>query len=530
LKDVLSLIKRLENISPEHDTPVGLIHPYWARKPLNVIQQLVREFSENGDIVADPFVGSGTTVFAALSEGRKAIASDLNPLAIFVTKSIVELLESPEDKLKAAHHFVEDFSDEVLPMFQYCEDYYVERERFVVKGEFEDGGYELISTEVVLKKKTGKSLKGRRIEKPTSNWTDKKITASLSNSPINFGSLKLRPNSRIAIPNGATLAHYYEYKNQIAINLALQLIASKKYGRKNENTLKLLLSASLPLLRLSDKKASSQWPYWRPKEHLTSRNPIPVLMKKLQSIEKAIKWLKTNVEGKDKWKLSDRVQLYNTSIQSLVPKYLEPERVDHLHSFPPYSDQAPYLEYSALWIELIGLKLPLNAYKHEIVKTDAPSRVADTDDYIPRLREGLKACAHLLKPEGTLIWFYQDHNIEHWAALDEEALVNGLRILDVVPLAKQRRSMKTVTSPGATLDGDLILIFKKTNVVAKRPHTTEKVRRIILNELAPHSASSSYFEKYAAIVKSGLKFHLFDLLSQSDKDIRKILSSMDNWR
>lgn len=529
MKNVLSLIKSLENLSPEHDTPVGLIHPYWARKPLNIVQQLVREFSKKGDVVADPFVGSGTTVFAALSEGRKAIASDLNPLAIFVTKSIVELLESPEDKIKAAHQFIEDLSAGVLPMFHYCDDFFVERERFVVEGEFEGGGFELISTEVVLKKKSGKTLKGRRIEEPITSWMARKATLPLSNSPIDFEALKLRPNSRIAIPNGATLAHYYECKNQITINLALQLIASGKYGRKNESVLKLLLSASLPLLRLSDKKASSQWPFWRPKEHLTSRNPIPVLLKKLQAIENAVEWLKTNVGEKDNQKLSVLVQLYNAPIQSLIPTHVQAGQADMVLTDPPYSDQAPYLEYSALWIDLIGLKLPAHAYKHEIVKTDAPSRVADTNDYIPRLRQGLSACAQLLKAEGSLIWFYQDHNVEHWAALDEEAAANGLSILDVVPLAKQRRSMKTVTSPGTTLDGDLILIFKKTNVEATEPHSLEQAR-IILDELAPFPDTATYFETYAAIVKAGLKFHLFGPLSQSFKDIRKLLPSMNNWR
>ena len=490
----------------------------------------MREFSKKGDIVADPFVGSGTTAFAALSEGRNVIASDLNPLAIFVTKSIVELLESPKEKIKAAYQFIDDLSTGVLPLFHYCDDFFVERERFVVEGEFEGGNFELVPTEVVLKKKSGRTLKGRRIEEPIPSWTAKKVTTALSDTPINFEALQLRPNSRIAIPNGATIAHYYEYKNQISINLALQLITSGKYGKKNENVLKLLLSASLPLLRLSDKKASSQWPYWRPKEHLTSRNPIPVLLKKLQAIENAVEWLQANVAGEDKQKLSDRVRLYNAPIQSLMPTYVQPGQVDLVLTDPPYSDQAPYLEYSALWIELIGLEMPEHAYKHEIVKTDAPSRVADTNDYIPRLRQGLRACAQLLKQDGSLIWFYQDHSVEHWAALDEEALVNGLSVLDVVPLVKQRRSMKTVTSPGATLDGDLILIFKKTTVEANHQRSIEDARRIILDELTPLPETAPYFDKYAAIVKAGLKFHLFGPLSQSYKDIRKILPSIDNWR
>ncbi|MBA3031040.1 MAG: hypothetical protein FP816_19815 [Desulfobacteraceae bacterium] len=529
MKDVLSLTEIFENISPEHDTPVGLIHPYWARKPLNIVKHLITQFSKDGDIVADPFVGSGTTVFASLSVGRKVIASDLNPLAIFITNSIVELIENPEEKIKAAYKFLDDLSAQLLPLFHYRDDFFVERERFFVNGEFEDGKFTLNPTEVVLKKKVGNTLKGRKVEEPSDDWKNKREISNSSSNPIDFKSLNLRQNSRIAIPAGANLSHYYEYKNQVAINLFLQLISSGKYGSANETTLKLLLSASLPLLRLSDKKASSQWPYWRPKKYLTSRNPIPILFNKIQTIESAVDWLKANVTMKDKQTLSKLVQLYNAPIQSLIPNYVKPGQADLVLTDPPYSDQAPYLEYSALWIELIGLRLPTCAFQYEIVKTNAPSRVNDTNDYIQRLRKGLKACADLLRHEGVLIWFYQDHIIKHWVALSDEAIANDLTILDVIPIAKQRRSIKTVTSPGKTLDGDLILIFKKEKTKTCPPNNINQVRTIILDELSRLPKDTPYFNKYSAVIKTGLKFNYFGLLSKSYKDIRRILTSIENW-
>ena len=49
--------------------PTG--HP--TAKPLAMIQDMVRKFTNPGDLILDPFAGSGTTLRAALNEGRRAI-------------------------------------------------------------------------------------------------------------------------------------------------------------------------------------------------------------------------------------------------------------------------------------------------------------------------------------------------------------------------------------------------------------------------------------------------------------------------
>lgn len=521
-----SFKSNLKNLSPEHDTPVGLIHPYWARKPLNVVQALITCFSKDGDVIVDPFVGSGTSVFAALTQGRNVIAADLNPLAIFLTSAIMELCQEPEQKLAAIHHFLEDFSRDVLPWYHYQDNLYVERERFNVDGEFQHGKFDLIPSEVVLKRINGNGLKGRIVRAPNTKWRKKTVSKALLTKPINFKKLKLLPNSRIAIPDGATLAHYYERKNQAAINLALNLIASEKYGSENSNVLKLLLSASLPLLRLSDKKASSQWPYWRPKTHLTSRNPVVVFQDKLKAIQQAATWLQENIGEDERTNLTTRLRLYNTPIQRLIPNYADRECADLVITDPPYSDQAPYLEYSSLWIQILGLTLPAEAYKHEIVKTDAQDRIEDSREYTHRLEQGFQACSDLTKSGGILIWFYQDHVVEHWAVLDEAAVRNNLSIVEVIPMPKQRRSMKTVTSPGKTLDGDLILVFKKNAAYQPIPDNVDKALQLLDEAQQVLPSSATFFERYASIVEVGLRYHLMRHLAQSFDDIREILQSV----
>ncbi len=52
-------------------------HP--APFPLELASRLVRMFSFHGDIVLDPFCGSGTTMIAALRYGRNSIGIDIDP-------------------------------------------------------------------------------------------------------------------------------------------------------------------------------------------------------------------------------------------------------------------------------------------------------------------------------------------------------------------------------------------------------------------------------------------------------------------
>ncbi len=525
--DVIEIISRLKELAPEHDSPIGLIHPYWARKPLNIIQELVSSFSSEGDLVADPFVGSGTTVFAALVKGRKVVASDLNPLSIFITKSILDLNLSSDEKMVAINQFIKDLRDKILPWFKYEENWYVERERFQVEGNFDDGDYELVHTEVVLKALKSGKFYGRRVEKNTSNWMECEPPENLIKSPLDFSRMKLLPNSRIAIPNGANLTQFYDKKNQAAINLAIELINSGKYGIANNDVLKLLLSSSLPLLRLSDKKASSQWPYWRPKNNLTSRNPIIVLYKKVKAFETAISWLETNFCDDNNGKFNEYYQMFNKPVQSLLPDYVVPGSVDLIITDPPYSDQAPYLEYSSLWIQILGLSLPKDAYKFEIVKTDAPDRIADTCEYSNRLSDALKVCAEMIKPTGFVIWFYQDHIINHWAIISEEARKNNISIIDVIPMPKQRRSMKTITTPGRTLDGDLILIFRKERVEQESIDNIDQALDILKRTLTVRNGTTTYFERYAVIIEMGLKYNMMQLLAQSFSDIREVLRNLE---
>jgi SAM-dependent methyltransferase len=80
--------------------PIYRMHRFFARRPHNVFEALIRHYSNPGDIVLDPFCGGGVTIVEGLRARRKVIGIDVNPMATFVTQ--MEVAGAPLDKLKKA--------------------------------------------------------------------------------------------------------------------------------------------------------------------------------------------------------------------------------------------------------------------------------------------------------------------------------------------------------------------------------------------------------------------------------------------
>ena len=74
---------------------------YPARFSPQFARAAIETFSDEGDLILDPFVGGGTTVVEALRSNRRCIGADINELAVFVSevKSTV-LGETETDELR----------------------------------------------------------------------------------------------------------------------------------------------------------------------------------------------------------------------------------------------------------------------------------------------------------------------------------------------------------------------------------------------------------------------------------------------
>src|SRR5205814_6694716 len=78
------------------------VHPYFTRRPFNVVRDYIERFTQEGDRVLDPFGGSGVTAIEALLTNRAGIHNDINPLANFIAKGIAGLTKGNAASYAAA--------------------------------------------------------------------------------------------------------------------------------------------------------------------------------------------------------------------------------------------------------------------------------------------------------------------------------------------------------------------------------------------------------------------------------------------
>lgn len=83
-------LRRLLASLSERRRVAGLTHGFYrypARFPPEFVRAAIRALTEPGDLVLDPFVGGGTTAVEALANGRRVVGTDLNELAVFVSRA-----------------------------------------------------------------------------------------------------------------------------------------------------------------------------------------------------------------------------------------------------------------------------------------------------------------------------------------------------------------------------------------------------------------------------------------------------------
>ncbi len=94
----------------------GLTHNFYrypARFSPTFAAAAVELFSKPGDTVLDPYMGGGTTIVEAIVAGRRAIGTDLNSLAVFITKVKTTPLRKSEKRAVAA------WARDIVPRLNY---------------------------------------------------------------------------------------------------------------------------------------------------------------------------------------------------------------------------------------------------------------------------------------------------------------------------------------------------------------------------------------------------------------------------
>lgn len=61
-------------------------YTYPAKFIPQLAEKLIKKYSQEGDVIIDPFMGSGTTIVEAIINNRRAIGIDINEIAVLVSK------------------------------------------------------------------------------------------------------------------------------------------------------------------------------------------------------------------------------------------------------------------------------------------------------------------------------------------------------------------------------------------------------------------------------------------------------------
>jgi adenine-specific DNA methylase len=111
---VAQLALREKQVQQSYRPIIG-IHKWFARRPGSVFRSLILAEFETGDlaetywqshnlhgVIADPFMGGGTSIYESLRVGLSAIGADINPMAYWLVRQGVERLDLHEFEKAAA--------------------------------------------------------------------------------------------------------------------------------------------------------------------------------------------------------------------------------------------------------------------------------------------------------------------------------------------------------------------------------------------------------------------------------------------
>ena len=82
-------------------------HSYHTKVPVEGLVQLIEHYTDPGDVVLDPFCGSGQTGVAAVLTGRHAVLSDLSPAAVHIARGYTARVDPTAFK-RAASELLEE--------------------------------------------------------------------------------------------------------------------------------------------------------------------------------------------------------------------------------------------------------------------------------------------------------------------------------------------------------------------------------------------------------------------------------------
>jgi DNA modification methylase len=394
------------------------VHPYFTRRPANVVRDYIKRYSEEDDVVLDPFGGTGVTAIEAFLLGRSAIQNDLNPFANFIARNIADTTLPSTAPLRQAFERVEkNCSKEV----QEIENDEAAAKRWLKKLPLPENirlprnsDAEFFHEMFTPRQLSGLALIKQAIEREDGVIRDLLLLAwSASVAKLNktFLSAKGRAESR----GGSSIFSIYRYK------LAAQSVELPIWETFHGRFLN-VLAAKDEVLQLRE--------YWKKASGGT---------RQLDS-EKNFRAMAHDATTLD--------------------KVLKPGSVDYIFTDTPYGAFISYLDLSILWNHWLGFPVTAETREQETIVGGEQGHTEQ--HYKKSLARSIKTCFRLLKPDRWLSIVFQHWDTSYFATILETAAGCGGELKTAITQTGDVIwSMHKKKNSASVLAGEMILTFYK---------------------------------------------------------------------
>lgn len=396
------------------------VHPYFTRRPANVVRAYIERYSQLGDIVLDPFGGTGVTAIEAFLLRRRAIQNDLNPFANFIAQNIADTTLTSTVPLRMAFTRIEKECEADIPKIEKASENELAQWRKRLPLPENIRLPKNSDAEYFFDLFTPRQLVGlARIREAIDLEKDQVVrnllllawSASVAKLNKTFLSAKGRAESR----GGSSIFSIYRYK-----------LASQE--------------VELPI-----------WETFRGRF-------LNVLHAKQEVLQTCyLERKRSGDTGAFDSKRDFRVLAMDAAKLELK---LKPGSIDYIFTDPPYGGFIAYLDLSILWNHWLGFPVTEKARREEAI---VGGECALTEEhYKAKLAESISACLRLLKPGRWFSVVFQHWDTSYFATILETAASHGADLkAAITQTGDVIWSMHKKKNSASVLAGEMILTFYK---------------------------------------------------------------------
>ena len=442
------------------------MHRYWARKPHNVVSEYIEHYSKEGDIVLDPFAGSGVTAIESLVLKRKAVAVDIDPVATFITRctALPVNLEALDDIFSTIKKTVKPEIDELYQTkCPRCGEYTI-AEAIIWNGNK--------PVEIRYRcqcKKQGKETLWKEVEQED---LDKLAQVNAAKIPYWYPTTRLVWNSRVNVFKDMTVVDLFTHRNLFALAAIfneIEKIANPIHKQLMEFCFTSSLGQASKMVfvyrKTGREKQVGGWAtrgYWIPPEYfeINAWNGFEERFEKLKRGKTETNQLiGSNLQEATNFKeLSDKKPFLVLNQSTTALSSIPDSSVDYIFTDPPYGDSVPYLELDLLWAS--WLREQPN-FDDEIIISDSPERKKDFDEYYRMLMQAFREINRVLRPSCWLTVTFHSTDIRIYNSIIRAVVYSGFKLDKILYQQPARASAKALLAPYGSAIGDYYLRFLK---------------------------------------------------------------------